>query len=269
MAARAQVDRPLAVVDAVNTASPVTWWVHVDHLNRPVLMTDAAKAQVWQAVWKPFGEAQSITGPAALDTRFPGQWFQIESGLHYNWHRHYDPTTGRYTQPDPLGFVDGPGVYGYARSKPIHLEDSTGLKTCVFISSGTGSSSSAFGHAAVLVIPDDGGEPFFFDPGGSFGDPETGSCRCGPTNYNDFSNYMAEGGGGMKTYCFNTTPAEEDEIQRRVLAGDIYPPGYCARDVGDVLDGIGPFNGVSGFTFPSSLGNQLSKIPPNMSPIPR
>ncbi|MEZ5924807.1 MAG: RHS repeat-associated core domain-containing protein [Hyphomicrobiaceae bacterium] len=57
---------------------------------------------------------RALTGPAALDTRFPGQWFQIESGLHDNWHRHYDPTTGRYTQPDPLGFVDGPGVFAYA-----------------------------------------------------------------------------------------------------------------------------------------------------------
>lgn len=128
MATRAQVDRPLAVVDAVNTASPVTWWVHPDHLNRPVMMTDAAKAQVWQAVWKPFGEAQSITGPAALDTRFPGQWFQIESGLHYNWHRHYDPTTGRYTQPDPLGFVDGPGMYGYVGGSTSALVDLDGQR---------------------------------------------------------------------------------------------------------------------------------------------
>jgi RHS repeat-associated protein len=126
MAARAQVDRPLAVVDGVNTASPVTWWVHTDHLNRPVMMTDAAKGQVWQAVWKPFGEAQSITGPAALDTRFPGQWFQIESGLHYNWHRQYDPTTGRYTQPDPLGFVDGPGVFAYAKSASLSYIDKDG-----------------------------------------------------------------------------------------------------------------------------------------------
>jgi RHS repeat-associated protein len=126
-AARAQVDRPLAAVDGVNTASPVTWWVHADHLNRPVLMTDGSKAQVWQAVWKPFGEAQSITGPAALDTRFPGQWFQIESGLHYNWHRQYDPTTGRYTQPDPLGFVDGPGAYSYARGNTLAYIDPQGL----------------------------------------------------------------------------------------------------------------------------------------------
>ncbi|MEJ2626264.1 MAG: RHS repeat-associated core domain-containing protein [Pseudolabrys sp.] len=47
--------------------------------------------------------------------RFPGQYFLLESGLHYNSHRHYDPTLGRYTQPDPLGLIDGPSVYAYAR----------------------------------------------------------------------------------------------------------------------------------------------------------
>ncbi|MGE0056181.1 MAG: RHS repeat-associated core domain-containing protein [Hyphomicrobium sp.] len=45
------------------------------------------------------------------------------------WHRHYDPTIGRYTQPDPLGFVDGPSVYAYAGSKPPANVDITGLLT--------------------------------------------------------------------------------------------------------------------------------------------
>ena len=86
-------------------------------------MTDGTKAVVWNAVWSPWGAAQAITGSATLNARFPGQWFQVEAGLHYNWHRSYDPTLGRYTQPDPLGFVDGPSVYGYALGSPaIHLD---------------------------------------------------------------------------------------------------------------------------------------------------
>ena len=47
------VDRPIAVVDGVNLASPALWYVHVDHLNRPIKMTNAAKASVWDAVWLP------------------------------------------------------------------------------------------------------------------------------------------------------------------------------------------------------------------------
>ncbi len=87
----------------------------------------------------------SITGTATMNARFPGQWFQPvtcdptrscaaqqgakqePAGLHYNWHRSYDPAIGRYTQPDPLGFVDGPSVYGYVVGSPAMLVDSEGL----------------------------------------------------------------------------------------------------------------------------------------------
>ncbi len=123
----AGVALPIAVVDGVNTATPATYYVHTDHVSRPIKMTDANKASVWDATWLPFGGAHSITGSAASEQRFPGQWFQIEAGLHYNWHRHYDASLGRYTQPDPLGFVDGPSVYAYARNNPQMYVDPRGL----------------------------------------------------------------------------------------------------------------------------------------------
>jgi RHS repeat-associated protein len=95
------------VIDAANTATPKTYWISTDHLDRPVLMTDSARAIVWRAEYRPFGEVISLTGPAATDAnlgnqRFPGQWFQLETGLAYNWHRHYDASLGRYTQVDPM-----------------------------------------------------------------------------------------------------------------------------------------------------------------------
>jgi RHS repeat-associated protein len=119
-------DLPLAVVADVDTASPHLYFVHADHLDRPIKMTDGSKAVVWDAVYRPFGEAHSITGTASNNLRFPGQYFLIESGLHYNWHRHYDPTLGRYTQPDPLGFVDGSSLYAYVGSSPTSRVDATG-----------------------------------------------------------------------------------------------------------------------------------------------
>lgn len=121
-------DRPIAVIADAGTASPKTWWVHTDHLERPVMMTDINGATVWQALWQPFGGVQVITGTASLDQRFPGQWFQLESGLHYNWHRHYDPTTGRYIQPDPLGMPDGPSRWAYVRNTPLIGVDRKGLQ---------------------------------------------------------------------------------------------------------------------------------------------
>ena len=100
--------------------------IHTDHLARPIRVTDATKATVWQATYTPWGEPQSISGTLALDMRFPGQLFQIETGLAYNWHRHYDPVTGRYTQPDPLKFVDGPSIYAYAGASPFVKVDRDG-----------------------------------------------------------------------------------------------------------------------------------------------
>ena len=122
----AGVSLPLATVDGVNTDSPVLYYVHTDHLSRPIMMTDALKANVWSAVWNPWGSVHSTTGALADDRRFPGQWYQLEAGLHYNWHRHYDPTIGRYSQADPLGFVDGQSGYGYAKGQPIEYVDPDG-----------------------------------------------------------------------------------------------------------------------------------------------
>jgi uncharacterized protein RhaS with RHS repeats len=75
---------------SIDQANLGLFWVHADHLNRPVMMTDATRAVVWRAFYEPFGAVHSITGPAANDNRFPGQLFQLETGLVYNWHRHYD-----------------------------------------------------------------------------------------------------------------------------------------------------------------------------------
>jgi RHS repeat-associated protein len=101
-------DLPVAVVDGVNTASPVLYYVHTDHLGRPARMMAQNGAAVWDVTYAPFGSVISIMDATSkLDTRFPGQWFQLESGLAYNWHRHYDVTTGRYVQPDPIGYAGG------------------------------------------------------------------------------------------------------------------------------------------------------------------
>jgi RHS repeat-associated protein len=77
------------------------------------------------------GTADSLNGSVNLDARFPGQWYQLETGLHYNWHRHYDPTLGRYTQPDPVGMPDGPNRFAYARSNPMMKIDPDGRQVAL------------------------------------------------------------------------------------------------------------------------------------------
>jgi RHS repeat-associated protein len=116
-------DTPLAI----NEGATLTY-VHPDHLDRPVAMTTSGGSAIaWSAKYDPFGNVVTITNPTAMPMRFPGQVFQIEDGLSYNWHRNYDPTLGRYSQADPLGFVDGPGVYNYVNSSPVMKVDAEGL----------------------------------------------------------------------------------------------------------------------------------------------
>ena len=106
----------------------VNYFVRVDHIGRPVFATNAAGTKVWTATYLPFGGVQTSTG-TPITLRFPGQWFQSENGLHQNWMRQYDPTTGRYLQADPLGLVDGASVYGYARQNPGRWTDPSGEQT--------------------------------------------------------------------------------------------------------------------------------------------
>ncbi|MBE0502481.1 MAG: RHS domain-containing protein, partial [Desulfuromonadales bacterium] len=82
---------------------------HNDHLGTPQRLTAANDGTVvWSAAYAAFGLA--VVDPASTvenNLRFPGQYADAESGLYYNFHRIYDPNSGRYTQVDPIGFAGG------------------------------------------------------------------------------------------------------------------------------------------------------------------
>lgn len=61
-----------------------------------------------------------------LAVRFPGQYCDLETGYHYNYFRTYDPATGRYIEPNPIGQDGGTNVFVYARSNPTSRTDRTG-----------------------------------------------------------------------------------------------------------------------------------------------
>ena len=110
----------MVVADAVRFVSAGTgggsglFYVHADHLGTPQKMTDGSKVLVWDAVYKPFGETQSITGTASNNQRFPGQYADAETSFSYNYFRDYDPSVGRYIESDPIGIAGGNNTYSYA-----------------------------------------------------------------------------------------------------------------------------------------------------------
>ncbi|MEA3476643.1 MAG: RHS repeat-associated core domain-containing protein [Bacteroidota bacterium] len=104
------------------------YFYHNDHLGTPQKMTAINGAVVWSAKYNAFGNA-SVDGSSDVvnSLRFPGQYFDDETGLHYNWHRYYAPSTGRYMTPDPIGLDGGINLYAYVLNDPVNFVDPDGL----------------------------------------------------------------------------------------------------------------------------------------------
>ncbi len=78
-----------------------------DHPGTPQQLVDSNGVIVWQAAYYPFGKAQVVTETITNPLRFPGQYYDAKTGLHYNWNRYYDPETGRYLRLIRLGWMGG------------------------------------------------------------------------------------------------------------------------------------------------------------------
>lgn len=108
-------------------------YLHTDHLGTPRYATNNSKALVWSWLSDGFGSTlpnEDVDGDGNLTTvniRFPGQYFDSESGLHYNYYRDYDPRTGRYIQSDPIGLDGGLNTYAYVDGNPLSYIDPLGL----------------------------------------------------------------------------------------------------------------------------------------------
>ena len=110
-------DLPVATLRPTGSGNPTPiaiYYVHADHLGSPRAITRPAdNVTMWQ--WDnldPFGANlanENPTGRGAFKygLRFPGQYFDAETGTHYNYFRDYDPTIGRYEQSDPIGLKGG------------------------------------------------------------------------------------------------------------------------------------------------------------------
>jgi RHS repeat-associated protein len=151
-------------VTVTATAAKALYFIQVDHLATPRLVADETQKTVWR--WdnqEPFGNNPANEDPDAdgiafdLPLRLPGQYYDRESGLHYNYFRDYDPSIGRYAESDPIGLNAGLNTYTYVLDNPMSYLDPYGLQVnvCYYadaaggfghIGFGVGSETRTFGY---------------------------------------------------------------------------------------------------------------------------
>jgi RHS repeat-associated protein len=182
--------------------------------------------KVWTATYNPFGGVYVSTG--SLPTaRFPGQWFQSESGLHQNWMRDYDPTTGRYLQADPLGLVDGASVYGYVRQSTLRYFDPRGEEIAP-----TNQPPAMAGQSGWNWKPDAQNSR-----GGTWQGLECQSCSA---SWDEDGRHwdVDEGNGKRQRYSWRGRPLTADQAHMPNRMTPRFPPAIfrCLGAVGFVLE---------------------------------
>jgi RHS repeat-associated protein len=190
---------------------PVYYYLN-DHLGAPLKVLDQDQAVVWNAVRKPFGETAVLPGSTfANPFRFPGQFFDDETGMHYNYYRYYDPKTSRYISADPIGLDGGLNLYAYVGGDPVNWIDPLGLYTEVVQWGRSPGRAGRWGHISGNIN----------DQNWSFGQ---GGWDTKYPNFSDYSKRQADpdidrGGRGI---VLNLSPAEEAQLRRCLQSYDDY-----------------------------------------------
>ena len=124
-------DDPVSLI--VHGSPEIALYLETDHLNTPIAARNQAGTVVWKWESDAFGSTLPNEDPGTsgktttINLRFPGQYFDRESGLHYNMTRYYDPKIGRYLSSDPVGLAGGINTYTYVGGNPISIADPLGL----------------------------------------------------------------------------------------------------------------------------------------------
>ena len=127
---------PVAVIDNTIIGSVTTStinYVTADQLGTPRAVTNSSGAVIWSWAYQgnPWGEQQPASSTGyVLNLRYPGQYYDAESGTSYNLFRNYNPPLGRFDQSDPTGLNGGISTYAYGGNDPLDYTDPLGLSSC-------------------------------------------------------------------------------------------------------------------------------------------
>ncbi|EGK70167.1 hypothetical protein METUNv1_03554 [Methyloversatilis universalis FAM5] len=238
------------VANATNTGYEIGRIVYyeLDHLGTPRQARERTGTVVWR--WESDGYGNTLPNEdpdgngqkTYVYLRFPGQYFDEESGLHYNWHRYYVPRLGRYLSSDPIGVVGGINTYRYANGNPLSFVDPLGLESEVVIWQPAGWGSSSFGHVSVNI----NGTTYSFGPDGMW---------TGQTSQYMGMNSFRSGVGTM----LKLTPQQEKKFEAclknpqgnyNAVANNCGAPAqYCLQSIRINLGGFTPL--------PVNFGNNL------------
>jgi RHS repeat-associated protein len=134
------------MLDGKGPRKACPFYYQLDHLGTPQELTDYSGDIIWAARYAAYGRLTRLNRDThqVLDQplRFQGQYFDAETGLHYNRHRYYNPDVGRYLTPDPSKLAGGLNGYQYTRN-PTGWVDPLGLSECP---GGDGCKRPSFGN---------------------------------------------------------------------------------------------------------------------------
>ncbi|WP_218567486.1 RHS repeat domain-containing protein, partial [Pseudomonas sp. p99-361] len=121
---------PLARVDQVEGEGQKVYYFHTDQIGTPQELTDSEGKIVWKATYQSWGTVEHLAvSEIEQNLRFQGQYFDVETGLHYNIFRYYDPEIGRFITLDPIGIRGGYNLFRY-NVNPVMWIDPVGLAPC-------------------------------------------------------------------------------------------------------------------------------------------
>ena len=116
----AGIDNPIALISGNGTKT----YIHKDALGSVVALSNNAGVVTDKFSYSPFGKSADESGSPY---KFAARRIDSETGLYYNRNRYYNPSTGRFISPDPIGYGDGMNMYAYVGNDPMNATDPMGL----------------------------------------------------------------------------------------------------------------------------------------------
>lgn len=235
------------------------YFYHNDHLGTPQKLTGMNRLVAWSAVYEAFGEAAVDASSSVVNTlRFPGQYFDAETGEHYNFQRYYDPKSGRYTQADPIGLKMGKNLYGYVLRNPLNILDPLGLsgvplgyRPYTQIEDGV----AGYIETEILPMVDSSGKPIF-EMAAKVHDGIVGGYYLAPKGYHYDENKKKYiyGMSSKEKYCFYYSKCISKRADEASIVGNLmnlYSGGALIEVGGGVAliaTAVGISNGVLTFS---------------------